>query len=80
MQTYLDCAVAAAESAVHSYDSGIVEVGAMRYVANHIAVVASVGEVSVAADSVVTLSTEGVVDVKSDFNGAVATFHSTVHR
>ena len=79
VQTYLDCAVAAADCAVHSYNGGIVEVGAMRYVANHIAVVASVVEVSVAADGVVTDSAEGVVDVQTYLDCAVAAAECAVH-
>ena len=79
MQVDNHVAVAAEAAGVGGYNHRIVEVGAMRYVIDHIAVVASVGEVSITTDSVVTLCAERVIDVQTYFYGTVATFNSVVH-
>ena len=55
-------AVAAENRTVCSYNNRVVEVLSVGYVADSVAVVTGVGEVCVAADSVVALGAEGVVD------------------
>ena len=72
MQTYLDSAVAAKDSTIHRKYGGIVEVGAVRYIADTVTVVACVVEVGVATDGVVTDSAEGVFH-KQDHNHVTVT-------
>ena len=73
-------AVAAETAGVGSYNHRIAEVGSVRYVVNHIAVVATICEVSIATDSVVALCPERVVDMQTYLYGTVATFNSSVQR
>jgi len=56
----------------------IVEVVAIRSVADNIVIIASVAECSIAADSVAKYRSERVVDVQTNFNVTVATVYSAV--
>ena len=78
MQIDNNVAVAAEASCVGGYDHSIVEVGAMRYVADIVAIVTTIDKCGIATDCVVALCAEGVVDMQTYLYSAVATSNGTV--
>ena len=79
MQIDNHVAVAAEARSVDSYNHRIAEVGPTRYVVNHIAVIATIGECFVTTDSVVALCAEGIVDMQVYLHQTVAVTIRLVH-